>query len=70
MCIINMLVTQISILQNDLHYYTQSFFFNFVDRFHGSVLHGDRCTAGCEAHRNFADESAWLLAHNVWNEGT
>jgi hypothetical protein len=21
--------------------------FYFVDRFHGSALHGDRCTAGC-----------------------
>jgi hypothetical protein len=31
-----------------------------VDRFHGSALYGDRCTAGCELHMNFADESACL----------
>jgi hypothetical protein len=24
--------------------------------------------AGCEAHMNFADESACLKADNVWNE--
>jgi hypothetical protein len=42
--------------------------FYFVDRFHGSAHHGDRCTAGCEAHTNFADESACLLADNVRND--
>jgi hypothetical protein len=42
--------------------------FYFVDRFHGSALHGDRCTAGCEAHTNFRDESGCLTADNVRNE--
>jgi hypothetical protein len=42
--------------------------FCFVDRLHGSAPHGDRCTAGCEAHTNFADESACLTADNVRNE--
>jgi hypothetical protein len=42
--------------------------FYFVDLFHGSALHGDRLTAGCEAHTNFADESICLLADNVHNE--
>jgi hypothetical protein len=42
--------------------------FYFVDRFHGSALHGDRCSACCEAHTNFADESTCLTADNVWNE--
>jgi hypothetical protein len=37
--------------------------FYFDDR-----LHGDRCTAGCGAHTNFADESACLKADNVRNE--
>jgi hypothetical protein len=32
--------------------------FYFVDRFHGSMLHGDRGAACCEAHTTFADESA------------
>jgi hypothetical protein len=31
-------------------------YFYFVDRFHGSALHGDWCTAGREAHTNIADE--------------
>jgi hypothetical protein len=31
-------------------------------------LHGDRCTTGCEAHTNFADEAAYLTADNVRNE--
>jgi hypothetical protein len=35
---------------------------------HCSALHGDQCTAGCEAHTNFADESACLTADNVRNE--
>jgi hypothetical protein len=35
---------------------------------HGSALHGDRCTAACEAHTNLADELICLLADNVWNE--
>jgi hypothetical protein len=42
--------------------------FYFADRFHGSALHGDRCTAGCEAHTTFAGESACLTADNVRNE--
>jgi hypothetical protein len=42
--------------------------FYFVDRFHGSALHDDRCTAGCEVHTNFADESVCLMANNVRNE--
>jgi hypothetical protein len=42
--------------------------FYFVDRFHGSALHGYRCIAGCEAHTNFADESACLTADNILNE--
>jgi hypothetical protein len=39
-----------------------------VDRVHGSALHGGRSTACCEAHTNFADESAWLTADNVRKE--
>jgi hypothetical protein len=42
--------------------------FYFVDRFHGSVLHSDWCTAGFEMHTNFVDESACLMANNVRNE--
>jgi hypothetical protein len=34
---------------------------------HGSALHGDRCTAGCEAHTDYADESVYLTADNVCN---
>jgi hypothetical protein len=41
----------------------------FVDRFHDSALHGDRCTAGYEERTNFADESARLTDNNVLNEG-
>jgi hypothetical protein len=36
----------------------------FVDRFHG-----DWCSADCEAHTNFADESACMTADNFQNEG-
>jgi hypothetical protein len=36
-------------------------------RVHGFALHGDRCTAGREAHANFADESACLMADNIRN---
>jgi hypothetical protein len=43
--------------------------FYFVDRFYGSAFHGSRCAASCEAHMNFADESAYLTADNVRNEG-
>jgi hypothetical protein len=32
---------------------------------HGVTLHGNRCTAICEAHTNFADESVCLIANNV-----
>jgi hypothetical protein len=42
--------------------------FYFVDRFHGSALHGNQCTASCEAHTNFADESACLMASNFQKE--
>jgi hypothetical protein len=42
--------------------------FYFVDRLHGSALHSDQCTAGCVVHTNFADESAFLTADNIWNE--
>jgi hypothetical protein len=42
--------------------------FYFADLFHGSALHGDRYTVGCEAHTNFADESACLTADNVRKE--
>jgi hypothetical protein len=31
--------------------YTENFY--FVDRFHGSALHNERCTAGYEARTNF-----------------
>jgi hypothetical protein len=47
-------------------YYREYFY--FVDRFHGSALHGCRCADCCEAHTNFADESACLTADNIWNE--
>jgi hypothetical protein len=36
-----------------------------VDRVQGSALHGGRCAACCEAHTNFADESACLTSDNV-----
>jgi hypothetical protein len=39
-----------------------------VNRFNGSALHGDRCIAGCEAHRNFVVESIYLLGDNLRNE--
>jgi hypothetical protein len=39
--------------------------FYFADRFHGSALHGDRCTAGCEEHTNSVNESACLTTDNV-----
>jgi hypothetical protein len=42
--------------------------FYFVDQFHGSVLHGNQCTTGCEAHMSFADESACLVGDNIQNE--
>jgi hypothetical protein len=42
--------------------------FYFVDRFHGSVLHGDRGAACHEVHTNFADESACLTADKFRNE--
>jgi hypothetical protein len=43
--------------------------FYFVDWFHSSAHHGDRCTTGCEAHMDFADEAACLKADNIRNEG-
>jgi hypothetical protein len=42
--------------------------FYFVDRLHGSALHGERCAASHEEHMNFADESAGLTADNIWNK--
>jgi hypothetical protein len=36
---------------------------------HSSALHINQCTFGCGAHTNFIDESACLMADNVWNEG-
>jgi hypothetical protein len=39
-----------------------------VDQVHDSALHGGRCAACCEAHTNFADQSACLTADNVRNE--
>jgi hypothetical protein len=35
---------------------------------HSSVFHGNQCATCCEAHANFADESACLAGDNVWNE--
>jgi hypothetical protein len=32
------------------------------------VLHSDWSSTGCEVHKNFADESAYLMADNIWNE--
>jgi hypothetical protein len=43
-------------------------YFYSVNRFHDSAPHGDRCTAGCEAHTTSADESACLTADNIRNE--
>jgi hypothetical protein len=40
----------------------------FVDRFTEFPPPGDLCSAGCEAHRNFADESICLLADKVRNK--
>jgi hypothetical protein len=42
--------------------------FYFVDQFHGFALHGDQWAFCCEAHTNFADESACLTADNIQNE--
>jgi hypothetical protein len=41
--------------------------FYFVDQFHGSALHSNQCTTGCEAHMNSANESACLISDNVQN---
>jgi hypothetical protein len=43
--------------------------FYLVDQIHGSALHGSRCAACRKARANFIDESAWLVADNVWSEG-
>jgi hypothetical protein len=40
----------------------------YIDRFHGSALHADLFAAGCEAHRNFADESESLTADDIQNK--
>jgi hypothetical protein len=50
-------------LKNNL--YQEDFY--FVDQFHSSVLHGNRCTTGCKAYMNFANESACLTSDNVRN---
>jgi hypothetical protein len=42
--------------------------FYFVDRFYGSVLHSDWVAVCLEAHTNFVEESACLMADNIWNE--
>jgi predicted NAD/FAD-binding protein len=42
--------------------------FYFVGRFHGSAFHGDRFTAGSEAHTNLTDKSASLTADNSHNK--
>jgi hypothetical protein len=42
--------------------------FYFVDRFHGSALHGNQGVACCAAHTNFSDESACLTADDIQNE--
>jgi hypothetical protein len=47
--------------------YRESFY--FIDWFHGSVLQCVRGAACCDAHMNFAEESAYLTADNVRNEG-
>jgi hypothetical protein len=39
-----------------------------VEQVHGSALHDGQCAACCEAHTNFADESACPTADNVRNE--
>jgi hypothetical protein len=36
---------------------------------HSSVLNGNWCAAYREAHMNFSNKSACLMADNVWNEG-
>jgi hypothetical protein len=36
--------------------------FYFVDWFHVSAVHSNQGASGCEAHTNFADESACLMA--------
>jgi hypothetical protein len=56
-------------LQSAFRIYTYRKDFYFVDWFHGSALHGGRCVACCEAHMNFSNESACLMADNVQNEG-
>jgi hypothetical protein len=43
-------------------------YFYCVDRVHDSALHREWCTACCEAHTNFSDESACLVADNIWNK--
>jgi hypothetical protein len=46
----------------------QSEYFYFVDWVHSFANHGGQCAAFCEAHMNFASESACLMA-DVSNEG-
>jgi hypothetical protein len=38
--------------------------FYFIDWFHGSAHHGSRCVASCNAHTNFAVESACQTPDN------
>jgi hypothetical protein len=40
----------------------------FIEIQGGSYTFVDQCTAGCETHANFADESVCLLADNVGDE--
>jgi hypothetical protein len=48
--------------------YTQGIF--LVTRLiHDSALHRYWCITSREAHMIFADDSACLMADNVWNEG-
>jgi hypothetical protein len=58
--------TSLSYENNDYNIQRDSYFRWPV---HGFALHGDRCTAGWEAHKNFADESVCLMADNIWNSG-
>jgi hypothetical protein len=54
-----------------VHHYIYREGFYFVGRYHGSVVHGDWCTAGFEVHLNFADESACLITFRIkWSQFT
>jgi hypothetical protein len=49
-----------------VHIHREDFY--FVNPFHGCALHGDQCAAYCDAHTNFAYESACLTGDDVRNE--